>query len=425
MKKNCILGCVMLAAVTLTASGQSSTKSPYSQFGIGLLSDRSQGMSRGMNGVGVGLRSGTIVNTLNPASYSAVDSLSMLFDAGLAGQITNFEEGRKRQNASTANFEYIVGQFRAWRNIGIAIGVLPISNIGYSYSSSNYIDANNGTVTSTFSGEGGLHEAFFGIGWRPQKSLSIGANIGYVWGDLSRTILSVGTSSSMATLSRQYSCSVNSYKADFGIQWNQPLSKQDRLTMGATLSIGHKLGADPELNIINTTTSDTTSFHIKDGLELPWSWAVGAAYNHSQKLTIAADLEMQLWSKAHLPSYDSNANTYRTMSGLTRNRMRLGIGADWSPNPMSRRYLNRVHYRIGAGLATPYYKINDQDGPKEFSASLGFGLPIQNGYNNRSVVNVSAQWVHASATDFVTENTFRINIGITFNERWFAKWKVE
>jgi hypothetical protein len=425
MKKNCILGCVMLAAITLTASGQSSTKSPYSQFGIGVLSDRSQGMSRGMNGVGVGLRSGTIVNTLNPASYSAVDSLSMLFDAGLAGQITNFEEGRKRQNASTANFEYIVGLFRAWRNIGVAVGMLPISNIGYSYSSSNYIDANNGTVTSTFSGEGGLHEAFVGIGWQPLKPLSVGANIGYVWGDLSRTVLTTGTSSSMATLSRLYSSTVKSYKADFGIQWHQPLSKQDRLTMGATLSIGHKLGADPELNIINTTTSDTTSFRISDGLELPWSWSVGAAYNHSQKLTIAADMEMQLWSKAQLPSYDSNMNTYRSMSGLTRNRMRLGIGADWSPNPMSRKYLNRVHYRIGTGLTTPYYKINNQDGPKEFSASLGFGLPIQNGYNNRSVVNVSAQWVHASAHDFITENTFRINIGITFNERWFAKWKVE
>jgi hypothetical protein len=25
----------------------------------------------------------------------------------------------------------------------------------------------------------------------------------------------------------------------------------------------------------------------------------------------------------------------------------------------------------------------------------------------------------------ITENTFRINIGMTFNERWFAKWKVE
>ena len=30
---------------------------------------------------------------MNPASYSAVDSLSFIFDAGLSLQLTNFDEG--------------------------------------------------------------------------------------------------------------------------------------------------------------------------------------------------------------------------------------------------------------------------------------------------------------------------------------------
>jgi hypothetical protein len=48
-----------------------------------------------------------------------------------------------------------------------------------------------------------------------------------------------------------------------------------------------------------------------------------------------------------------------------------------------------------------------------------------NGWNNRSMLNISGQWVHMSADKgLLSENTFRINIGITFNERWFAKWKV-
>ena len=74
---------------------------------------------------------------------------------------------------------------------------------------------------------------------------------------------------------------------------------------------------------------------------------------------------------------------------------------------------------------TPYIKVNGQDGPKEYSVSAGFGLPIVNSWNNRSMLNISAQWVRASAKDLITENTFRINIGLTFNERWFMKWKVE
>ena len=98
----------MMASVVFSQSG---TNSPYSQFGLGTLSDQSQGYSRGMNGVGLALRKGNVVNTLNPASYSEVDSLTMLFDVALSGQITNFKEGNTRVNANNADFCYAVGMF--------------------------------------------------------------------------------------------------------------------------------------------------------------------------------------------------------------------------------------------------------------------------------------------------------------------------
>ena len=89
------------------------------------------------------------------------------------------------------------------------------------------------------------------------------------------------------------------------------------------------------------------------------------------------------------------------------------------------RFLQRVHYRAGVSYATPYYIINGQDGPKEMSASIGFGFPIVNKWNNRSILNISCQWVQQTAKNYITDNTFRINVGLTFNERWFAKWKVK
>ena len=38
--------------------------------------------------------------------------------------------------------------------------------------------------------------------------------------------------------------------------------------------------------------------------------------------------------------------------------------------------------------ATPYFKMNGVDGPKEISVSAGFGIPIMNAYNNRSIEGV-------------------------------------
>lgn len=84
-----------------------------------------------------------------------------------------------------------------------------------------------------------------------------------------------------------------------------------------------------------------------------------------------------------------------------------------------------MYSRLGASYATPYYKMNGVDGPKEISVSAGFGIPIMNSYNSRSLLNISGQWVKNSADGLIKENVFRINIGLTFNEGWFKKWKMQ
>ena len=426
MMKLRFIGCLMAAATISGAWAQGGTKSPYSQFGVGMLSDQSQSMSRGMNGVGYGLREGNIVNTLNPASYSSIDSLTMIFDMGLSGQMTNFKEGKVSRNASVANFEYVTGAFRAWKNVGITFGVLPYSNVGYDYVATTK-DASTGTLKQTYTGSGGLHQLFLGMGWRVLKPLSIGVNASYLWGSVDR---SVTPSSSLAsnTLSKRYTTTVSNYKLDFGLQWQQPIGKTDNLTVGAVVGLGHNLKNEAQM-IISSLNSQSSSTHadttmIADAMELPMSFGLGAAYNKDRKLTIAADFSLEKWGGLDFPSTLTNGG-YQKVGGLLKDRMKVNVGADWIPNPMGLKYLEHVHYRIGAGYATPYYKINGQDGPKELSVSAGFGIPIFNAYNNRSVLNISGQWVHASAANFITENTFRINIGITFNERWFMKWKVD
>ena len=422
-----ILGCLLMAATVNGAWAQGGTNSPYSQFGIGALSDQSQSMSRGMNGVGYGLRQGNIVNTLNPASYSGVDSLTMLFDMGVSGQFTHYEEGKLRRNASLASFEYVVGSFRAWKNVGVSFGLLPYSSVGYEYSTSSR-DQNLGQLTESFTGSGGLHEVFLGFGWRLLKPLSIGVNAGYLWGSIDRSVLP-DADATANSLRKNYSTSVSNYKLDIGAQWVQPIGRFDRLTLGAVVGLGHNLKNDAEMTIVSTNqlsnSSDTTALKLTDAFELPMSFGVGAAYQHAGKLTLAADFTLDKWGDVKFPTF--TGNEYKLQRGLLKDRMKMSVGLDWLPNPsqMGGRFLEHVHYRLGAGYATPYYYINGKEGPKELSVSAGFGIPIVNMHNNRSVLNISGQWVRSSATDFLTENYFRINIGVTFNERWFMKWKVD
>lgn len=413
----------MAVAIALGSYAQSGTNSPYSQYGVGLLADQSAGFSRGMNGAGIALRQGNVVNTLNPASYASVDSLTMIFDLGVSGQLTNFKEGGKRLNAKNANFDYAVGSFRLFPNVGMAFGLLPYSNIGYKYNTQTYLDNTNGTITETYTGSGGLHQLFVGAGWRVTPRLSVGANVTYLWGTLDRSVTSSSTTY-VNSLSRSYTASVNTYKVDLGLQWQQPLNNTDMLMLGATLGISHKLGADVSCKDINVTNKDTTTYTVPDGYAVPMTYGVGVAWSHANRLLVDADFTLQTWGKLDYPDIDANGK-YALQSGLLKDRYQLRVGADFVPDAMGRKYFKRVHYRMGVGYATPYYTINGHDGPKELSVSAGFGLPLQNSYNNRSILNVSAQWVRTSAANMITENTFRINLGLTFNERWFAKWRID
>ena len=90
--------CLALSVMTtMGIYAQNGTNSPYSMYGLGDLADQGVGFNKAMSGTGLAFRKGNEVNPLNPASYSAVDSLSMIIDAGLSGQITNYNDCCQKQ----------------------------------------------------------------------------------------------------------------------------------------------------------------------------------------------------------------------------------------------------------------------------------------------------------------------------------------
>ena len=425
MKK--IFAAMSIALLATPALAQSGTNSPYSMYGIGVLSDQGNSFNRGMNGVGLGFRPHNQINYLNPASYSAVDSLSFIFDAGLSLQMTNFKEGKVSKNAKNASFEYAVGGFQVAPKLGIAFGVLPVSNVGYQFTNTSTAKREDGAmtaVTTTYSGSGGLHEVFVGAGWSPFEGFSFGVNGGYLWGEIERTVSNAYSDASAKSLNKNFNCSVGSYKLDFGVQYQYNLNDKDAVTVGATYGLGHNLKADPSMSIISSgTVSDTTECVAYDGIDFPTQISAGVSYTHGTKWTVGLDYTLQKWADAKFPQ--DMGNDYVSKKGVFNDLHKINAGIEYCQNPEGRSFMSRIRYRLGAGYSTPYIKVGEKDGPSQLSVSAGVGIPIVNAINNRSIINVSAQWVRNDASGMIKENTFRINIGFTFNERWFAKWKFD
>jgi hypothetical protein len=343
--------------------------------------------------------------------------------------------GGDKVTANNASFDYICGAFRIAPKTGISVGLVPYTSIGYSYSSQQDLVADHWSEEeqynlNTCSGDGGLHKAYIGIGTSPIRNFSIGANFSYLWGDISHSFVPVAYSdgsvnSDFLNSSRYYESSIRSYSLDFGAQYELKLKKNRSLTIGATFDMGHKLHGDATMR---TSGSSADTITLKNAYETPNSFGVGLLYKNGNKWSVGADYTLQKWGSCSLPWLNGNQE-YVSMEGMMKDRHTVTLGGEYTPDVFSRSVLKRSTYKLGVSYSTPYVIINGTDGPKEYAVTGGFTTPVKSSWNGRNILlNVALQWVKASPTDKlsqISENYFRLSVGVTFNERWFEKWKVQ
>ena len=416
--------------IALVAMAQTSTNSPYTRYGFGQLSDQSFASGKAMGGIGYGLRNGLQINATNPASYSAVDSLTFLFDAGMSLQNANFKENGTKTNAKNSSLDYLAMQFRLAEGLGFTAGFLPYSSVGYKMSTTSDISedqfGNEISGLSSHNGTGGLQQVFIGLGYEVLKNLSVGANFYYVYGDIAHTISTTFNNTNAFTSLWSEEVSVKDLKIDFGAQYTQKLGKKHAVTLGAVYSLGKDMNSDAYRYLekyngktLLTQTIDTLS----NVCGMPHTLGVGLTYTYSNRLTVGLDYTLQKWADVKFPNTVEDKQ-FLVQEGLFTDRKKVSFGAEYIPNPVSRSYLSRIRYRIGAHYADPYAKVDGKEGAREYGASFGFGFPL---FQSKSILNVSGQYVKVSpkVKGMLEENYLKVNVGLTFNERWFMKWKVD
>lgn len=440
----------LLIFASMSAYSQNGVNSPYSRYGFGMMTDRSMGFNKGMGGVSQGFRGGQEINVQNPASYSAVDSLTALIDFGMSLYNGNYKLDGLQKNARNTSIDYFAFQFRAFKNIGMSLGILPYTNINYSFSSSaEQINGTDDVTTSySFSGNGGLHQVYLGIGWKAFGGpLSIGVNGSYIYGDYSHSSTMSFSESSAYSMARIYSADISTWKLDAGLQYVQKLSKKNNLTIGVTGSLGHdvKNKAIRNTETINSSSviQGITSDTIHNAFELPYSLDAGFTFSHGNKWRLGGDFGLEKWSKCKFPDQSGNSDVYRSTNGQLYDRMRFGLGYDITPdsNPTGRhKFFKRLTYKIGGYYSKSYAcadlsgKVSDK--PYEFGLSAGISIPIfsRHLWYNSPKINIAFQWVHSNIpyynstslkTSNLVENYLKLCLGLTFSERWFAKWKVQ
>lgn len=410
---------ILLALVAVAGTkADNGINSPYSRYGLGTLANQSLGINRQMGGLGYGLRSDKYINILNPASFSEADTLTMLFEAGFSLQDVNFKENGKSINALNASFDYVAMQFRLCKGLGMSIGFLPYSTVGYSFSNTSYAGTPN-VSKNTYTGSGGLYQPYAGLGWQPFKGLSIGATASFIYGDIDHEIVIDLTNSDKDNI-KTYNATFRSYKIDFGLQYYATIAKKHDFVLGAAYSLGHEMNADAYITTFEANT-ETRKDTIASGFKLPHTYGGGFTYCYNNQWKFGADYTFQQWGGATFFGDD--------VTGVGIDRHKISVGLEYSPNEMSNKFHKMISYRGGLYYAQPYTKINGRNGCDEYGVSAGISLPFMNRNNKYShaAVHISGQYIHMSPKGggMIAENYFRLNIGITFNEAWFMKIKVK
>lgn len=444
MKHKSIFLSILLSVLATGLRAQSTNEynseifSAYSRYGLGTLMPKTSGMNNGMGGAGIALPSTRFLNTLNPASYATIDSLTFLFDIGMSLDRNVASINGKTNGRNNARVTHAVAAFRLVRRLGLSIGYRPYSCIGYDYSISQHVGWNENTKQeirsdNIYHGTGGMHQVYLGLGYSPFRGFSLGFNVGYMWGEydhaVTQTFVENGaTASGYMPLLTIYDADLSTYSLDFGAQYSIPLDKKNTLSVGATFGLGHKMNSSAEFYRF-TSGADTINITCPKAFSLPMTIGGGLAFSHAGKLHVAFDVDYQRWSKCDLPTLQSNASgmAYVPTKDNYKDRFAFRIGGEYCPNPLNRHYVQRIRYRVGAYYQTPYIRVNGINGPKEYGVNAGLVLPITNGINNRSSVNVGFNWSHVepSSPGMVRENQYSITLGLTFNEQWFLKWKIK
>ena len=402
---------VSLLVVTLMMVGawaQNATSSPSSRFGYGELNDNLPGAYRAMGGVGIGMRSNKAINPAQPASYTACDSMTFMFDLAGSFLYTNYGDSYGQRNKLNGNLEYMTLQFPIWRKyIAFSAGITPYSAVGYSFSLTDSINSDY-HYTHTYSGEGGFTQVYGGLSFNICNWVALGVNAYYMFGDLTKLRSQSFVETNVKGASQTDFLSISSLRLRYGAQFFHTFGKHT-VVLGGVFENKQRFSKSDYMQV-ETTTNDTVAM-MANAFEMPMMYGAGISYNYADRLTVALDYQCQDWTKTK----------YFDQENVLNSRQRWALGVEYRHDPLGRDYIDRVCWRLGANYSTSYAMTTTN--VPEFGISLGFGLPLR---TVATMINTTVEYVHRGAIDqgALSENSLRLVISAAIAENWFFKRKL-
>ncbi len=435
-KELLILGFIIGFSFFSQLYSQNITKSPYSIIGVGDILFKGNACNYTLGQTTQGKRSPFHINTLNPASYSNLTFTNI--EAGAVYSNANFEGAANISGVNNAWISYINFAFplSAKRGIGASFGTSPFSGVGYNISSSNLISGDTGNslpinipATNNYSGRGGLSMFYLGYGMRLYRTVSVGMNANYIFGQIKNTNqLLIPAQYKMFNLNEDKVSYLRGWSYDIGIQLHDTFNfgklktHEYEWAIGATLTPASILDVDQSY-ILRTLPigsgigiKDTVfnNENLKGTANFPLGWKLGFSVGEKEKWNFAGDLKGTNWS---------DFKNFGVNDSL-RDSWGIGLGGSIIPDYRNQKnILYRLEYRIGYRYEQSNISIN-KTGIDIQAITFGLGIPLT---KSRSKLNLGFEYLTRGTAQngLVQENYFRFIVGISFTDKWFHRYRYD
>jgi hypothetical protein len=419
-----ILGLILMFFTQIAGViGQIQVNSPYTRYGLGNLVEN--GMDpriTAMGGLYYGMQGSSLINTANPASYAAFDSVSFVFDGGIFGLITQLQTSEQKNQGDYISLSHLMFGFPVTKWWRTSLGILPFSYVGYDIYFTEPLNENL-NVEYVYQGSGGLSQLYWGNAFPIGKKLSVGFNLKYMFGSIIRSRgVSFPDSAEMKNTYIRGSIRPRDIYGEIGVQYKTPLPKDMYMVVGAAFAPQVEISS--KANYLATTyfgdinsvqySYDTIDYTInqKGTFTLPMRTGFGMTVGKEGKWLAGTDFLWQNWQKF----------IYYGKSDSLENRWNIALGGEYIPDRKSTTsYLQRIAYRMGGhyGKTPLYLKGHHLD---EYGISFGLGLPIK---KSKSTINMSLSLGRRGTIQdgLISEKFVRFTVGVNVFENWFFKSK--
>lgn len=437
----------ILIFLSIGFSTQAQENSPYSRFGLGDFFYGQHIIARSMGGVAAAYGDGQTINFINPAMYS--DIRVVTYDIGLTIDNRTLKsvnpEGKFKSVNFTPSYLSLATPLNKKKQIAMAFGLRPLSRINYSVENRSRISGID-SVQTIYEGEGGLNQFFWGFS-KKWKNINLGFNTGYNFGRKE-----IATKRALINDTVAYYRSNSAEQTSFGglffqggIAYTGQLSKKDNastklleqtfIRLGASYTMAQKMSAT------KNTVKETITFNnvgaivpidtvyvvqnVKGKIEMPSGFTAGMLIQKTvsnslgtfDKWLIGIDYTATQWS---------NYRYYNQKDALINSAM-LKVGAQLTPNPLSTKsFWSRVNYRAGFFSGKDYINVDGNELTLT-GFTFGAGLPIRKwrAYDNQfTQLNIALEaGKRGSKVNNITENFFRISVGMSLSDIWFIPRK--